>query len=395
MSKPYSFDKHINRENTASVKYDLRETIFGTTEVLPMWVADMDFETPDFIRDAVLKRAKHPIYGYTYRDEAYYEAIINWLKRRHQWQIEKDWIVFSPGIVPALNLCVLALTNEGDGIIVQPPVYFPFFGAVTAHNRNLIYNQLVKGENSYTINFEELEEQAAHASLLLLCNPHNPIGRAWTIEELGRIGEIAIKNNLMVLSDEIHADLVLPGHQHQVFSKLSDDIAALTITAHAPSKTFNLAGMATSSLIIPNADLREKVKGLYDKLHVGHGNIFGAVASTAAFNHGDQWLDDMLEYVDRNVAYVCNYVSEKLMGIKAYRPEATYMIWLDFSALGISDEQLKQSMIHEAGLGLNAGIDFGPGGEACMRINVACPHTLVVKAMEAMHKVFSGKQFDR
>lgn len=385
----YNFDKQIDRQGTSSVKFDLRKTFFENEEVLPMWVADMDFETPDFIREAIIERAKHPIYGYTFRNDAYYQHIIDWFQRRHHWHIQKEWIVFSPGIVPALNLVALALTQPKDEIIVQPPVYFPFFGAATEHDRVLIYNQLVKSDTTYTIDFDLLEKQAKSARLLLLCNPHNPVGRAWNRDELEHLAKICLKHDLLVLSDEIHADLVLPGFRHQVFADLSPEIAAKTVTAHAPSKTFNLAGLATSSLIISDEGLRKKVVDVYEKLHVGHGNLFGITASNAAFSQGDSWLEEMLDYVDNNVKFVVGFLREKLPLIRVYVPEATYMVWLDFGAYGMDDAELKRCLIEDAGLGLSPGMMFGPGGEGCMRINLACPLETVSLAMEKLYAVFS------
>lgn len=384
----FDFDKPVARDHTSSVKYDMREQIFGRKDVLPMWVADMDFETPSFVRKAITERARHPIYGYTFRDEAYYQHIINWFERHHQWTIEKDWILFSPGIVPALSLVVLALSQEGDEVIVQPPVYFPFFGAVKQHNRKLVYNTLVKGENTYTLDFDLLEKQATTAKILILCNPHNPVGRAWKKDELQHLASICEKHDLLVLSDEIHADLVLPGYKHQVFAGLADAVAHRTITAHAPSKTFNLAGLSTSSLIISNPELRKKVHDLYDKLHIGYGNLFGITASNAAFSQGDAWLQALLEYVQANVDLVLGYLGKSLPKIRAYKPEATYMIWLDFSAYNLDDEQLQQLLVQEAGLGLSPGIVFGPGGSGFMRMNLACPRETVTLAMNKLHQVF-------
>ncbi|MDP2235343.1 MAG: PatB family C-S lyase [Bacteroidales bacterium] len=384
----YDFDKISEREGTACVKYDLREMYFKRADVLPMWVADMDFETPDFIREAIIERASNPLYGYTFRDENYYSSIINWLERRHQWHVEKDWILFTPGVVPALNLAVLSYTNPGDKIIVQPPVYFPFFTAVKDHNRTLVYNQLIKGEKNYSINFEQLEELATDAKMLILCNPHNPVGRAWTKDELERIAEICLKNNVLVLSDEIHNDLILKGHRHQVFADISPEVANITITAHAPSKTFNIAGMATSSVIISNKELRLKFEKTLKALHVDMGNLFGFVASTAAFSKGDEWLRQLLEYVQKNVDFTESYLLKHLPKIKMFRPEATYMIWLDFGAYGLSDNELNHRMIMEAELGLSQGITFGPGGESCMRLNVACSKEILIEALEKLRKVF-------
>jgi cysteine-S-conjugate beta-lyase len=384
----YDFGKILEREGTACVKYDLRQMFFEDPDVLPMWVADMDFETPDFIQEAIIERAKNPVYGYTFRDKDYYKNIIEWFDRRHQWKVESDWILFSPGVVPALNIAVLSCTNPGDKVIVQPPVYFPFFTAVKDHDRMLVYNQLIKGKNHFTINFDQLEELAKGAKMLILCNPHNPVGRAWTKNELERIAEICLKHNVLVLSDEIHNDLVLNGHKHQVFADISPEVADITITAHAPSKTFNIAGLATSSVIISNKELRLKFEKTLKALHVDMGNLFGFVASNAAFSKGDEWLKQLLDYVKANVDFTEDYLSKHLPKVKMYRPEATYMIWLDFTEYGLSDDELKNIMISEAGLGLSQGITFGPGGENCMRLNVACPKAVLTSALERMRKVF-------
>lgn len=386
----YNFDITVERIETSCVKYDLRETIFGKSDVIPMWVADMDFETPEFIREAVIERALHPIYGYTFRDSSYYKHIINWLDNNHQWKVEKDSIIFCPGVVPALNFAVLAFTKPKDKIIVQPPVYFPFFGAVKSHDRELVYNQLIKTDNGYIIDYELLNEQAKDAVMLILCNPHNPVGRAWTKDELERIAEICLKNNVMVLSDEIHADLVLPGFKHEVFANISPEVAAITITTHAPSKTFNLAGLATSSVIITNPELRKIFKDYVDNLHIGMGNIFGIVASNAAYEKGNEWRLQLVDYINDNVDYVERFIAEYLPLVRVFRPEATYMIWLDFSKYGLSDADLKKKMIFESGLGLNAGTDFGPGGEGCMRMNVACQRKTVEIAMHQFREVFAN-----
>ncbi|MDP3461177.1 MAG: PatB family C-S lyase [Bacteroidales bacterium] len=384
----YNFDQLIHRSDTSCVKYDLRKIFFGSNEVIPMWVADMDFATPDFIRDAVLERANHPIYGYTFRPQEYYDTIVQWFKRRHHWEIQKEWIQFTPGIVPALNLAVLAFTNPDDQIIVQPPVYFPFFSAVRHHNRQLVYNQLLHTGNCYEIDFDLFAKQAEKASMLILCNPHNPVGRAWRREELEKLADICLKNNVLVLSDEIHGDLVLPGYQHQVFADIAPEIAEITLTGHAPSKTFNLAGLGTSSMIISNNQLRQKFKQTVEGLHIEMGNLFGIAASTAAFKHGDEWLNQLLNYVQLNIEFTIGFLAEKLPLIRVFKPEATYMIWLDFSAYNLTDEDLKRKMVFEAGLGLNPGIDFGPGGEGFMRINVACPKSLLETALQKLQQAF-------
>lgn len=386
----YDFDKDIDRGQTSSIKYDLRKKFFGSEEVLPMWVADMDFETPDFIREAVITRAEHPIYGYTFRGESYLQAHIDWFKKQYDWAIEKDWMVFSPGIVPALNMAVLGLTNRGDKIIVQPPVYHPFFTAVSNHNRELVYNELIKGDGTYSMDFDLLEEQAADARMLILCNPHNPVGRSWRREELDKLADICVRHNLLVISDEIHADLVLPDYKHTPFATVHPGLKSSILTMHAASKTFNLAGLATSTVIIEDETLREQFKQLVDFLHVGMGNIFGAIATETAFREGGEWHKQMLHYINENVNYFSDQLSAKLPKLKVFKPEATYMVWLDFNAFNMDDEALKKYIINEADLGLNSGIDFGSGGSRFMRINLACPRKTVELAVKKIIDAFQN-----
>jgi cystathionine beta-lyase len=371
------------------VKYDLRQTVFGKSNIIPMWVADMDFETPEFIRDAVIQRAEHPIYGYTFRDLTYYQPIIDWMWSHHDWSIQRDEIIFCPGVVPALNFSVLAFTKPGDKIIIQPPVYPPFFSAVRDHNRELVCNHLIQKENAYTIDFGLLEEQAKDAKLLILCNPHNPVGRCWNRSELEKIAQICLKHHVLVLSDEIHADLVLPGYRHQVFANLSAETDQITITAHAPSKTFNLAGLATSSVIISNPELRTAFSQLIEKMHLGMGNLFGSVASIAAYLHGEPWRLQLIDYLNENIRFAEIFIREYIPGLQMVRPEATYMIWLDFRKFIFDDETLKNKLIHEAGLGFNPGTEFGPGGEGFMRMNIACNRSTLKDALGRLHIMLS------
>jgi cystathionine beta-lyase len=354
-----------------------------------MWIADMDFETPDFIRDAVIHRAEHSIYGYTFRDIIYYQPIIDWMRSHHDWSIQRDEIIFCPGVVPALSFAVLAFTNPGDKIIIQPPVYPPFFNTVRDHTRELVYNHLIQKENTYTIDFGLLEEQAKEAKMLILCNPHNPVGRCWNRSELEKIAQICLKNNVLVLSDEIHADLVLPGYRHQVFANLSAETDKITITAHAPSKTFNLAGLSTSSVIISNPELRSAFLQLIEKMHLGMGNLFGSVASVAAYANGESWRLQLIDYLNDNIAFTERFIKENIPALNMFRPEATYMIWLDFRKFKFDDETLKNKLIHEAGLGFNPGTDFGPGGEGFMRMNIACRRSTLKDALGRLRIMLS------
>jgi cysteine-S-conjugate beta-lyase len=387
----WNFDEPVAREGTDCIKYDRRLETFGSKDVIPMWVADMDFKCPDFVVEALQKRLEHEIFGYSYRPLEYYTSIINWIKSRHNWKIEKDWISFCPGIVPALNFCTLAFTLPGDSIIVQPPVYYPFFSAVEAHGRNLIYNRLTETDGKWTIDFDSLASSIdSRTKMIIISNPHNPVGRVWTPEELDKLGEICLERNILIICDEIHCDLILPGFSHTPLASLSEKIASNTVTLIAPSKTFNLAGLSTSSVIISNPDLRKFFSRVVDNLHIGGGNIFGTVASISAYTHGEKWLGELMNYIDENIEYVCEYCRKMIPEIIPVKPEATYMIWLDCRKFSIKGKELQNFFVQKAGVGLNEGSVFGPGGEGFMRMNVGTTHDTVIKAMEQIEKAVSA-----
>lgn len=376
------FNEAVNREGTNSVKWDLRREIFGSDDLIPMWVADMDFPTPPFITDAIRRRAEHEVFGYTYRNDSYFTSIVSWLQRRQQWRVKRDWIVFCPGVVPALNLATLAFTNQGDEIIVQPPVYPPFFSAVTANGRKLVLNELMRKRSRYLIDFEALRNCITpRTKMLILSHPHNPVGRVWNMCELRELVEICARNNIIILSDEIHSDLVLPGSLHIPVASVSEEAAAITVTCIAPSKTFNIAGLSTSSVIISDEKLRKRFSDMVEGIHIGNGNIFGNEASVAAYTHGDDWLDELLEYIAGNIEFTINYLNDRVPLIKPVTPEATYMIWLDCTEMGMSGSELAHFFTYEARVGLNEGSTFGDGGEGFMRMNLACSRSLVEEAL--------------
>ena len=386
----WDFDEHVAREGTDCIKYDRRLETFGSKDIIPMWVADMDFKCPDFVLDSMHKRLEHEIFGYSYRPPEYYQSIINWIKSRHNWKVEREWISFCPGIVPALNFCTLAFTQPGDSIIVQPPVYFPFFSAAESHGRNLIYNRLNENEGKWSIDFDSLVSAINEKTkMIIISNPHNPVGRVWSAEELNHLAEICIEKNIIIISDEIHCDLTLPGFIHTPMASLSEKIASKTVTLVAPSKTFNLAGLSTSSVIIPDPDLRKSFIRVVDNLHIGSGNIFGTVASIAAYTHGEKWLGELMHYIDDNVEYVSEYCKNMIPEIIPVKPEATYMIWLDCRKFQMQGKELQNFFIHKAGVGMNEGSAFGPGGEGFMRMNVGTTHNTVIKAMEQIEKAVS------
>jgi len=387
----WNFDEPAKREGTNCIKYDLREETFGVKDVIPMWVADMDFNTPDFIVDSLQNRLNHEIYGYSLRPSEYYLSIVDWLKVRHNWSIEKEWISYCPGIVPALNFCTLAYTRPGDNIIVQPPVYFPFFSAVESHGRKLVYNRLSESDGKWTMDYNSLISSIdGNTKMIIISNPHNPIGRVWTPDELNILADICLKNNILILSDEIHCDLILPGFTHTPIASLSEKIAEITVTCIAPSKTFNLAGLSTSSVIISNPVLRKSFNRIVENLHVGNGNIFGTTASIAAYSHGHKWLDALLDYIDHNIEFVEDYCRKMIPEIVPVAPEATYMIWLDCRKFGMTGKELQNFFVTRAGVGMNEGSTFGPGGEGFMRMNVAATYQTVKKAMEQIEKAVVG-----
>lgn len=379
----YNFDKIINRDQSNSVKYDLRDTYFQKQDVIPMWVADMDFETPVFIRDAIKKRAEHPIYGYSIKPNTYFESIINWLKSRHQWDVGKEEICFSPGVVPGFTLAILAYSKPGDQVVVQPPVYFPFFQAVEDTGRKLLHNQLIEDDDYYTINFKDLEEKLSQEKtrLLLISSPHNPVGRVWSANELQKMLELCIKYNVLLLSDEIHADLVFKNYKHLPFGLISEKAKEHCVTFMAPSKTFNVAGLSTSFLVIQNERLKERYEKVLSTYHLGLGNVFGNEGLEAAFKNGANWLDQLMDYLQINVDLVADFFKKEFPQIRMKKPEATYLLWLNCKALNLTDDKLNHFFIKEAGLGLNNGSIFGPGGAGYMRMNVACPKSIVEKAL--------------
>ena len=380
----YNFDELIQREETNSVKYDLRKYYFGTSSLQPMWVADMDFATPPFIRDAVISRAKHPIYGYSVRPESFNDSIRQWMKKRFDWNIKNNWMSFSPGIVPGINLCILAFTRPGEGVLVQPPVYFPFFSAITNHNRSIHYNQLIEKDNLYSIDFEDMEEKAAKASVFILCHPHNPVGRVWKTWELQKMAEICNKHKVLIISDEIHSDLMLNGNRHIPLATLGESIADQSITCIAPSKTFNLAGLSTSMLIIPNKSLKARYDEVLENVHVGAGNIFGDTALESAYTHGEEWLSQMISYLEANLDFLTKFIQTRIPELIITPLEATYLVWIDFRGLGMENNRLKEFLCYQAGIGLSDGTTFGPGGDGFHRMNIAVPR---IKLEEALLKL--------
>jgi cysteine-S-conjugate beta-lyase len=386
----YDFDTPIPRAGTNCVKYDLRQAYFGREDVIPMWVADMDFPVPPFVSEAVRKRAEHPVYGYSIIPESYYQAVMAWQKRRYDWEIKKDWIMFSPGVVTGLNVIVQALTDPGDKIIVQPPVYFPFFSCVENNGRKLVYNQLVENEGVYTIDFDDLEKKMKDsARMMILCSPHNPVSRCWTRDELEWLGAKSIEYGVLLVSDEIHCDLVFKPHCHIPLATLSPEIAQNTITCIAPSKTFNLAGLFSSSIIIANDSLRRRFRLAEEKVHLS-ANLFGITAAEAAYREGEEWLAGLMDYLKTNVDMVKDFLAENMPEVTVTPAEATYMLWLDFRKLGLPSPDLKKLLIEKSGLGFVEGPTFGPGGDGFQRMNVACTKNTLKLALERLPLILNS-----
>lgn len=382
------FDTIVDRRNTNSVKWDLAEKLTGVADALPMWVADMDFPAPAPVLDALQRRVSHGIFGYSVIPDSCYEAVIRWAQKRHRWTIEKDWIVFTSGVVPALHWIVTAWTQPGDSVIVQPPVYYPFFRAARVNNCELVENPLMLDNNRYVMDFDQLEQAIDdRARVFVLCSPHNPVGRLWTQNELVRLGEICLKRDILLCSDEIHWDLALYDNRHIPTATVSDAIAQNTITLVAPNKTFNLAGISIAMAIIPNSSLRAKFVSMQQELGIHmDGNVFGAVAAEAAYTHGEEWLENLLAYIQGNLEFLTAYLEAHIPKIRVVPPEGTYLAWLDCRALNLGDAELKDVMLKDAKVWLNDGPTFGIGGSGFQRLNLACPRPILQEALQRLER---------
>ena len=388
----YNFDELIDRRNTGAVKTDLCKKMFGTDDLIPLWVADMDFRTPDFIIDAINNRCKHPILGYTVPDEEYFNSIIRWIDARHGWKLERNWLGFLPGIVPGLAFAVNALTQTGDQIIIQPPVYPPFIQVPSKNGRELIYNPLKVVEGRFEMDLKDLEYKITDRTrMFILCNPHNPGGRTWDADTLIKVAEICHKHGVLVVSDEIHSDMALPGNVHTPFASVSELAEQNSITYMAPSKTFNMAGLVSSSYIIPNSEIRKKFSDFMDNSELANGNIFAYVAAQAAYEKGTEWLSEMISYIQGNVDYIVEFLEKNIPQIKPMIPQASFLIWLDCAGLEMNSHQLQEFIVKEARLGLNKGTTFGPGGEQHLRLNIGCSREVLKQAMEQLKSAINSR----
>jgi len=382
----YDFDLVIDRGNSYSIKHE--PSWRGKPgDVLPLWVADMDFTTPPCVQEALIRRVQHGIFGYSEPDAAYFNAVQKWFEDRFGWTVRRDWLTITPGVVNALYLAIRALTKPGDGIVIQQPVYYPFETGIRKTGRLLLVNELVYSDGRYSIDFQDFEEKIKQATMFIMCNPHNPVGRVWKRDELIRMGEICLRHGVIVIADEIHGDFVFPGHHHLVFAALHDDFANITVTCTSPSKTFNLAGLLHANIFISSKELRDKFKEEYAGCGLSQPGIMGLAACKAAYEDGAEWLEQLLEYLAQNMSFLKTYLSRHIPGIKLVEPEGTYLAWLDCTELGIPAQKLDETLTHRGKLWLSPGYSFGKGGKGFERMNAACPRSVLHNALERLKNV--------
>lgn len=386
--KHYNFDEIIDRKGTSCVKYDgLKNAYQGKENLIPLWVADMDFATPDFIVEALKKRCEHPVFGYTFDDDEYYESIQTWLDYKYHWKTEREWISYIPGIVKGIGLAVQCFTQPGDKVIIQPPVYHPFRLVPTRMGREVVYNPLKLEDGVYKMDFEQLESLIdKDCKMLILSNPHNPGGVVWEKEALVKLAQICSAHGILVISDEIHAEMTYPQFRHHPFATVSEEAAACSVTFMAPSKTFNIAGIVSSYALVPDSRIREKFYSFLEAGELNAGTIFAFTATKVAYTYGAEWLQQMRSYVIENVNFVDEYLKKNIPQIKVYRPQASFLVWLDCRELKLTQPELVQLFEDKAGLALNDGTMFGKEGEGFMRLNIGCPRSILNQALESLKK---------
>lgn len=380
----YNFDEIIERRGTDSVKWDGVKNIWGRDDLLPMWVADMDFRTPPFVMDALRKRLEHEVLGYTFGCEAWYSSICEWLHRRHQWEVEREMLTFVPGIVRGQAFALQCFTNPGDKVMVMTPVYHPFFLVTERLGREVVYSPLDLREGQYHIDFGRFSQDIQGCKVLILCNPHNPGGRVWTVDELRQVAAICKENDVMVISDEIHADLTLPPYKHHPFATVSEAAAQITLTFMAPSKAFNMPGLGSSYAVAVNEDIRHRFREFMEAGEFCEGHLLAYIGAAAAYQYGEEWLEQLLDYIKGNIDFTENYLKQHIPGIGMIRPQASYLIFLDCRALKLSQDRLTKLFAEKAHLALNDGSMFGKPGEGFMRLNVGCPRAVLEKALRQL-----------
>ncbi|MBQ3404535.1 MAG: PatB family C-S lyase [Oscillospiraceae bacterium] len=380
----YNFDELVDRSSTCSCKYDLRKAVFGREDVIPLWVADMDFKTPQPVIDAVKKCADWGIWGYMCRPDSYFEAIADWQERRNGWKADTELFSWALGVVPALSGIAECFTAPGDGILVQPPVYMAFYDVINGRDRRIVENRFIERDGKWTMDLEDFEKKLDEVSMFILCSPHNPLGIVWPREQLEKMAELCLKKNVLLVSDEIHSDLVFHGHKHIPTATLSKEIAANTITCISGTKTFNLAGLQASTVVFPDKEKKEAFDRYWGGMHISMNNSFSLVAMEAAFRYGEEWLEQLKIYIDGNFTFIHDYCAEHIPEVKPNIPDGTYLVWLDCRDLGLHGEELPSFMINEARLGMNDGRAFAEWLEGYMRLNAACPRSVLEKAMQQL-----------
>ena len=383
--KIYDFNTPIDRRGTHCVKFDALKEMYGREDLLSLWVADMDFATPDFIIDALKRRLDHPVLGYPVQYDGYWQSVVDWIRSHHDWQVEREWMRYIPGIVKGIGMVVNVFTKPGDKIIIQPPVYHPFRLVPEHNDREIVMNPLRQVGDTYEMDFEQLEQVIDDkCKILILANPHNPVGITWSRDTLVRLADIAVKHNLIVISDEIHCDMALYGNKHIPFASVSENAARCSITFGAPSKTFNIAGIVSSYAIVPDPVLREKFFAWLTANEMDMATIFAMVATEAAFTEGEEWRQQMLAHIESNIDFVDEYLKANIPEVRAIKPQASYLVWLDFSALGLSHEKLIDMLVNDARLAMNDGAMFGIGGEQHTRLNVGTQRAILEQAMKQL-----------
>ena len=381
----YNFDEYIDRTGSNSIKHAFKKEYHVPEDVIPLWVADMDFRSPKEVCDVIAEAGKFGIFGYAGVHDDYFEAIHAWMLKRHGWDVKEEWMVRIPGVVCAIATAVRALTEEGDGVMIMQPVYHPFKNVLVANNRKVVKHCLKTGEDGrFHIDFQVMERQIAEedVKMLVLCTPHNPGGRIWDKEELEKIADICLRHQVYVVADEIHHDFILPGHTFTAWASVSEEMNQHSLICTAPSKTFNIAGLGLSNIVIPNEEIRKAFEKEISRASIEAGNVIALDACKAAYTYGENWLNELLEYLEGNVALVRSFLKENLPQIKLMEPDGTYLIWLDFSALGMDSDALDEFLIHKAKVWLNKGSMFGDGGERCFRMNLGSPRHVILKALE-------------
>lgn len=389
----YDFDKIIDRRDTGALKVDVLGERYGRPDLLPLWVADMDFETPSFITDALRRRLDHSLFGYTVEPQEYWPAVMRWLADRHGWQVEREWLTYIPGIVKGIGMAINVFVKEDEKVIIQPPVYHPFRLTPEGNRRQVVMNPLRENpDGTYSMDFDHLARVADEkCRMLILSNPHNPAGITWDRDTLHRLAEFCHSRGIIVISDEIHSDMALWDNRHIPFASVSPEAAACSITFGAPSKTFNIAGIVSSYAIVPDAGLRERFYGWLQANELNEPTIFSPIATVAAFTQGDEWRRAMLSYVQDNIDYVIDYCREHLPAIRPLRPQASFLVWLDCRSLGLDHDALIDLFVNKARLALNDGEMFGPGGQGFMRLNVGCPRAILTEALTRLSTALTGK----